>query len=130
MKYGAVEALAAIAFLALVAGAAPGHAQDCQVDLGRGWATGTGQGRIVMKNTGVGCTAVLIADPDSGASTIDDMRITLRPQNGAVTVAPPRVTYTPNPGFRGMDNFGLTARGLGRSGQPISLRGDVTVEVR
>jgi len=114
----------------LLAGTSAARAQElCRVDLGRGWTTGAGQGRIVMRNTGVGCTAVLESVPDI-AIPVEDIRLVLRPQHGVVTLAPPRFTYTPNPGFTGSDNFGLAARGLSRDGRPLVLRGDVTVEVR
>ena len=114
----------------VVSADAPSHAQAaCQVDLGRGWSTGVGKGRMVMGNTGNGCTGVMVAVPEAGIP-VDHIDLVTRPSHGVVHLAPPRFTYTPAPGFRGADNFSLSARGVGRDGRPIQLRGEVIVEVR
>ena len=113
--------------LVLVGASAVPAQELCRVDLGRGWATGFGQGRIVMRNTGVGCGAML--DASGAAVPIQEMQLLLRPQHGVVTLTPPRFTYTPEGDFTGRDSFSLSARGIGRDGRPIELRGEVTVEV-
>src|SRR6187402_2866855 len=114
MRWSSIVGAAALLLLVVVT---VGQTQDaCRVDLGRGWSTGVGQGRIVMKNTGAGCGATLAADPDA-AILVDDIQLTARPRHGVVTLAPPRFTYTPDAGFAGADNFSLSARGASRDGR-------------
>jgi hypothetical protein len=128
MRWSSISGCAALLALLLVVTA--GQADDaCHVDLGRGWSTGRGQGRIVMKNTSAGCGATLVADPDA-AIVVNDIQLTVRPQHGVVAVVPPRFKYTPDTGFTGADTFSLSARGRNRDGRPIELRGAVAVEVR
>jgi Bacterial Ig domain len=127
MRGSSIAGAGALLLLAVVT---MGQAQDtCRVDLGRGWSTGGGQGRIVMKNTSAGCGATLAADPDA-AILVDDIQLIVRPQHGVVAVVPPRFKYTPDTGFTGTDTFSLSARGRNRDGRPVELRGTVTVEVR
>lgn len=105
------------------------HAQEaCRVELGAGWSTGSGQGRIVMRNMGTGCGGALQADAPMGLS-VQDIQVVRPPQHGVVALAPPRFTYTPSVGFTGTDKFSLAATGRGRDGRRMDLRGEVTVEV-
>ena len=126
MRWSSIAGAGALLLLAVVI---MGQAHDgCRVDLGRGWSTAGGQGRIVMKNSGAGCSATLVADPDA-AILVDDIQLTVRPQHGVVAVVPPRFKYTPDAGFTGTDTFSLSARGRNRDGRPVELRGAVVVEV-
>ena len=127
---GSAALLVAFLLVALMLVGTAGQADDvCHVELGRGWSTGRGQGKIAMTNTGTGCGATLAADPDV-AILVDDIQLTVRPKNGVVAVTPPRFKYTPDAGFTGSDTFSLSARGRNRDGRPIELRGVVAVQVR
>lgn len=100
----------------------------CQVTLGRGWANGTGQGSIVMRNTGQPCVGAISSDPEAGIF-VDTLRVVSQPRNGAVSINAPRFSYTPNPGYVGRDRFELNAEGRLRGGRRITLGGEVTVQV-
>lgn len=101
---------------------------DCQVTFARGWATGTGQARMVMRNTGQPCAGELWSDPDARIYA-DMLEVVTQPSNGAVTVSAPRFSYTPNPGYVGRDRFELRGAGGGRGGRRITLGGEVVVLV-
>lgn len=115
--------------LVLGPGSSPVIAEShCQVSLGRGWANSTGQGSIIMRNTGQPCVGTLSSDPAAGI-VVDTLRVVSPPRNGVVSVNAPRFSYTPNPGYVGRDRFELSAEGPLRGGRRIKLGGEVTVQV-
>lgn len=79
----------------------------CRVELSRGWSSGTGTGKIVMKNNQKQC---------------GDALYTLPMDKVAVDV-------TPKPGFTGSDRFTLRAEGPDSSGRRLKLMGEILVQV-
>jgi hypothetical protein len=100
---------------------------ECKIDLGRGWSSGTGAGKLTVKNNQKRCGDTMYVVPENRIP-VDTIQIVKPPQNGTVTIEAPKLFYTPKPGFVGQDRFTLSAEGPADRGR-VKLMGEVTVQV-
>lgn len=100
----------------------------CRVELSRGWSSGTGTGKIVMKSTQKRCGEALYTLPMDKVA-VDVIQVVKPPQNGTITIEVPKFFYSPKAGFTGADRFTLRAEGPDRDGRRLKLMGEVTVQV-
>ena len=103
----------------------------CSGGLGRGWASGKGNGTLEMTTADKVCNvgyAAFINDATKARTPATQVKLTTAPKNGKIGATADGIVYTPNPGFRGSDKFCTTNSTPEMKGK--SLRGCVTVTVK
>lgn len=102
----------------------------CSGGLGRGWASGKGDGKFEMAASDRSCLIAYPAFMDSSGSIrtpATQTALTRAPKSGAITLAPDGLVYTPAAGFKGADKFCIRNTTPAQVGK---LSGCVTVTVR
>ncbi|MEI4486395.1 hypothetical protein V8J36_09345 [Frigidibacter sp. MR17.14] len=121
-----ISASAAVALLISLAAATTASAA-CDGGLGRGWASGKGDGKFTMVAADKSCPIsypAFIYDTRKVPAT--EMKLTRAPKSGKLSLSASGPVYTPNAGFKGADKFCIRNTAKGEKG---SLSGCVTVTV-
>lgn len=122
--------VAPICLIAMIAGSAA-HAA-CSGSLGRGWASGQGNGQFEMTTADKSCMMGFANFIDDAAKTripATEVALTRAPANGRIgIIANQGVVYTPTAGFTGSDRF--CTRNTTPQVKGKNLSGCVTVTVR
>lgn len=126
MRSGNGGALALVAGL-LMAGQAMAA---CEGSLGRGWGSGSGNGKYAMAAGDKACQVAFPSFINDAAKTkiaATEMKLTRAPKNGTISLSANGPVYTPSAGFKGNDKFCIRNTSPQVKGQ--SLSGCVTVSV-
>ena len=105
---------------------------DCSGGLGRGWASGKGNGTFEMTAADKSCAIefpAFINDTTKVRTPATEMALTRGPKNGKISLAKGKgLVYTPAAGFKGKDKFCIKNTTPEMKGK--SLSGCVTVTVK
>lgn len=82
---------------------------ECSGSLGRGWASGKGNGEFSMRSTDKSCAigyANFIDDAAKTRTPATDVALTKAPKSGKISISKSQgVLYIPASGFKGTDRF-------------------------
>ncbi|WP_347137565.1 hypothetical protein [Paracoccus sp. SSK6] len=120
---------AAIIPLLLVLGSAADA--ECSGGLGRGWASGKGNGQYEMRLGEQSCVIdhpAFIDDAKGTRTPATELALTRAPAAGRIGVSPQGIVYMPPAGFAGQDRFCI--RNTTPQVRGKTLSGCVTVTVR
>ncbi|VDS07364.1 hypothetical protein PARHAE_00540 [Paracoccus haematequi] len=110
---------------------APAAYADCNGGLGRGWASGKGNGQFEMRMGESSCVIdypAFIDDANGTRTFATELALTRAPANGKIGVSPQGIVYMPSAGFAGQDKFCI--RNTTPEVRGKTLSGCVTVTVR
>lgn len=81
---------------------------ECTGGLGRGWASGKGDGKFEMAAGDKHCVMsypAFINDATKTKTFATKVALSRAPKSGKITLSPDGVVYTPAAGFKGSDKF-------------------------
>lgn len=119
------------AIVPLILGVGSAAHAECSGGLGRGWASGKGNGQYEMRAGDQSCVIEYPAFFDNAGGNrtpATELALTRAPAAGKIGVSPQGIVYMPPAGFAGQDRFCIRSTTPQVRGKTLS--GCVTVTVR